>query len=198
MQNVAGGEATASPHVHCRSSSSWIIGALVFCLTIPPLFHETRCLGERSNGRDSLYGHAAVADSGEGVDPRSTVFASIAEGHDQTSCDQVRDYVSRGDWEDPNRGKLFLRRVVTEPGFYVSVHDKKYDPVRYRSIFEQGDYYEEKVRKRFEYILSEHQHEMMPIVLDVGGNIGYYTLLSSAWNHYVITFELNPANIIRL
>ena len=38
----------------------------------------------------------------------------------------------------------------------------------------------------------------MPIVLDIGGNIGYYTLLSAAWNHAVVTFEINPTNIIRL
>ena len=193
MQRFTDGTTTASSLVNCRSRSFWMIGALVFWLTIHPLFSETRCLLDY--GRPSLYGQT-VAD--EGADPHSTVFASIAGGDDETRCDQVRHYVSRGDWEDPNQGKLFLRQVVTEPSFFVSVHDKTYDPVRFDSIFEKGDYYEENVRKRFEYILSEYQHEKMPLVLDVGGNIGYYTLLSSVWNHYVITFEVNPANLIRL
>jgi len=191
IQSVADGKTTVSSLFNCRS---WILGALVFWFTIHPLLHETRCLLGPSNGWPALYGQTVA----EGADPHSTIFASIAGGSDQTRCDQVRDYVSRGDWEDPNQGKLFLRQVVTDPSFFVSVHDKRYDSVRYSSIFEKGDYYEENVRKRFEYILSEHQHETMPVVLDVGGNIGYYTLLSSVWNHYVITFEVNPANLMRL
>ena len=196
-KSLTDGEATANSLFSCRKSYSWIIGTLVFWLTIPSLLHETTCLHERSIGRPPWYGQTVDDDEG-GVDPQLIIFASIAGGDNQTRCDHVRDSVYRGDWEDPNQGKVFLRKVVTEPSFFVSVHDKTYDPIRFGSIFEKGDYYEKRVRERFEYILSEHQYELMPLVLDVGGNIGYYTLLSSAWNHYVITFELNPSNIIRL
>jgi FkbM family methyltransferase len=125
------------------------------------------------------------------------------------SCDVVQERVQSGQWEDPNHGQLFLRQVITKPSFYISVHNQEYDRIRYNSIFETGDYYEVEVRERFEYILGENQkdwdyhhskfnHQRMPLVVDIGGNIGYYTLLSAAWKHAVVTFEINPTNILRL
>jgi FkbM family methyltransferase len=36
------------------------------------------------------------------------------------------------------------------------------------------------------------------IVVDVGANIGYYSLLTAAHNHSVVGFEINPSNIVRL
>jgi len=142
----------------------------------------------------------------------SITFNSLAGGgSSEVTCQDVQDHVSKGEWEDPNGGKIFIRRVITDPPFYVSVHNEGYDPVRWKYLFETGDYYEKEVRTRFEYILWEYHHSLhrndednmpttraIPIVLDVGGNIGYYTLLSSAWGHYVITFEINPSNLIRL
>ncbi len=115
------------------------------------------------------------------------------------SCDVVQERVQSGQWEDPNHGQLFLRQVITKPSFYISVHNQEYDRIRYNSIFETGDYYEVEVRERFEYILGENQkdwdyhhskfnHQRMPLVVDIGGNIGYYTLLSAAWKHAVVTF----------
>jgi FkbM family methyltransferase len=59
-------------------------------------------------------------------------------------------------------------------------------------------HYEHENRGFFEYILNENQNAAQPMVLDVGGNIGYYTLLSAAWKHSVVTFEINPTNIMRI
>lgn len=102
------------------------------------------------------------------------------------------------EWQDPNQQQVYLRQVVTEPPFFVSVHNSEYDVVRFKSIFQKGNYYEHLVRQRFEYILSQTKDVTKPFVLDVGGNIGYYTLLSAAWKHHVVTFEINPANLLRL
>ncbi len=68
----------------------------------------------------------------------------------------------------------------------------------------KGNYYEEVVIRRFEYILRETNNIFnfnsvgLPLVIDVGGNIGFYSLLSAAWNHAALTFEINPANIVRI
>ena len=121
---------------------------------------------------------------------------------------------------------LLARNVITDPQFAISVHNREYDRVRYSSIYIKGDYYEKKVRNRFLFILNEDEKGIeeteekqinnndnntlihrgrrkirsrtKPFVIDVGGNIGYYTLLSASLNHHVITFEINPANLIRL
>ena len=60
---------------------------------------------------------------------------------------------------------------------------------------QEGKYYEDEVHARFVKILD---NEPRSFVLDVGANIGYYTLLSAALGHDVISFEPNPANILRL
>jgi FkbM family methyltransferase len=87
----------------------------------------------------------------------------------------------------------------------VSVHNQVYDRLRYDTIYKQGNYYEEEVISRFVYILQENRNSFdyestntLPLVLDIGGNIGFYTLLSAAWQHAVLTFEINPSNIIRI
>jgi hypothetical protein len=137
-----------------------------------------------------------------------------AEG--STSCQQVQTNVQQGLWIDPNDGQYFVR-LVQQPAhqrpFYVSVHKKGYDPLRYSSIFEKGTYYEHLVQSRFERILQEGNEQSsssnneavvsvsassLPIVLDVGTNIGYYSILSAARRHAVVSFEINPSNLIRL
>ena len=125
---------------------------------------------------------------------------------------------------DGHHSLLLARNVITDPQFAISVHNRQYDRVRYSSIYLKGDYYEKKVRNRFLFILKEEEEseEMQPeteqeeidnnrldhhgqrrrrrtpFVIDVGGNIGYYSLLSASLNHHVVTFEINPANLIRL
>jgi hypothetical protein len=115
-------------------------------------------------------------------------------------CSTVYQNVKTGRWEDPNSGQHFIRQINTPPYHYVSVHSKEYDRVRYSSIFDNGLYYEHKVHNRFVSILQEEQTErsQQPVVIDVGANIGYYSLLSAAYSHPVISFEINPTNIIRI
>ena len=51
--------------------------------------------------------------------------------------------------------------------------------------------------RRFNTILKQLSPSANSIIVDVGGNIGYYSLLSAAHKHQVVSFEINPANIIR-
>lgn len=99
-----------------------------------------------------------------------------------TSCDTVLQNVRQGIWMDPNhqQGQHFVRRISTAPHHYVSLHHPDYDRVRYKSIFEKGEYYERKVHARFESILQENNvaknATALPIVVDVGANIGYVSV----------------------
>ena len=126
-------------------------------------------------------------------------------GANETSCQTVFEKSHSNEWEDPNRDMFMYRRIKTAPHFLVSVHNQEYDPVRYRAIYQNGNYYEGSVIKRFEFILGENRDSFdysstpaMPVVIDIGGNIGFYTLLSATWKHAVVTFEINPSNIIRI
>lgn len=130
-------------------------------------------------------------------------FEHVTGGSTATKCPSVFAKVQSGLWADPNDGKLLYRKVVSEPHFLMSLHSQAYDNTRYGSIYVKGQYYEDEVRQRFEYILNEthwdyESSSSLPMVLDIGGNIGFYTFLSAAWQHAVVTFEINPANILRI
>lgn len=111
------------------------------------------------------------------------------------SCSQAQENVASGIWFDPNRGTIYARELITEPHFQVSLHNEQYDNVRWKTIMKDGKYYEDDVHARFMEIL---QNKPRSLVVDVGANIGYYTLLSAALGHDVISFEPNPANIVRI
>lgn len=115
--------------------------------------------------------------------------------HGSLSCDQVKEKVASGEWSDPNRGKIYAREVITTPKFTVALHNEEYDNVRWKTIMQEGKYYEEEVHERFVKILA---NAPASVVVDIGSNIGYYTLLSAALGHTVISFEPNPANIMRI
>jgi FkbM family methyltransferase len=126
----------------------------------------------------------------------STPGASVASSKGSITCDDVRAKFASGEWFDPNQGALYARKVVTDPEFYVSVHNESYDALRWEHIFLKGKYYEDVVQNRFLHIL---QNQPSSYVIDVGVNIGYYTLLSAALGHHVIAgFEINPANLARV
>jgi len=110
-------------------------------------------------------------------------------------CSVAKSRVESGDWADPNHGRIYARETISDPNFRVAVHTEEYDPVRWKTIFETGKYYEEEVHDRFVQVLSDKPRSY---VLDVGANIGYYTLLSAALGHNVVSFEPNPANILRI
>jgi FkbM family methyltransferase len=110
------------------------------------------------------------------------------------SCSDVLMQFRSGETTDPNQGQLYSRYTTTsKPYFWVSVHNQKYDGVRY-DIFEgRGHYYERSLSDAFTQVLSGKQGR----VLDVGGNIGWFALLSAANGAQVATFEPNHVNYLR-
>ena len=95
--------------------------------------------------------------------------------------------------EDPNKGQLISRFTKLYPQFWVSLHIEEYDPVRWPTLH-WGKYYEKALSKAFTEVLEENEGGH---VIDVGGNIGWFSLLSRAMGHTVDMFEPHPSNILR-
>ena len=103
---------------------------------------------------------------------------------------------------DPNGGKLLARSTVTDPSFWISVHVPEVDPVRFVT-FDKGKYYEQALTAAFVEILTtttddnDDKKKKKKHVIDVGGNIGWYSLLSMALGSTVDVFEPNQLNLLR-
>lgn len=151
-------------------------------------------------GRDAYESHRFLLESNPLLESayRTASWTSVYQetpspqsaNPDTISCDSVQRYIDNGHWPDPNQGVFYVRRVEDPPNFLVSVHSQSYDRLRFSTIYSKGRYYERNVIERFHRILDRAPKNS--IVLDVGGNIGYYTLLSAGLGQVVHTFEINP------
>ncbi|GFH47640.1 hypothetical protein CTEN210_04115 [Chaetoceros tenuissimus] len=122
-----------------------------------------------------------------------------------TDCRAVLKKFERQEIESINRHayhKLFQRSISrltwTPKPFYVATHHEKIDRVR-ADIIEYGEYYEKELTKRVIEIYEEKvlQNEKS-IFLDVGGNIGWFSLVAAKHGaSKVYTFEPNVMNTIR-
>ena len=119
--------------------------------------------------------------------------------YEPVSCNVIleKTRLRRLDTEDPNHGELHGKQVETDPKFWISLHNKDFDVTRW-GIFETGHYYEKALTVAFQNVLQEASTGSR--ILDVGGNIGYFTLLSAAHGPAVKidTFEPNAKNRLRL
>lgn len=75
-----------------------------------------------------------------------------------------------------------------EPNFWISLHREHFDPSRWNSIYHDGKYYETGITDQFHEMLSS---KPPGIVVDVGMNIGWFTLFSRAMGHTVVAFDPN-------
>ncbi|KAL7429212.1 hypothetical protein ACHAXH_001480 [Discostella pseudostelligera] len=73
------------------------------------------------------------------------------------------------------------------------------------AIFKKGDYYEKRMTQAMQSILRDESEQepgekqkVRPIMLDVGGNVGWFSMLSAAHGAEVYVFEPNVVNMIRL
>lgn len=103
--------------------------------------------------------------------------------------------------------KPFVTRTDTPKPFYWSLHDPKLDPTR-QSSYQRGFYYEKELSQRiidvFENITRHNNNNSTSsttreaIMLDVGGNLGWFSLLATAHGaSKVYMFEPNPSNLVR-
>lgn len=97
-----------------------------------------------------------------------------------------------------NYKKSYATLTNTDKPFYAAMHDKKIDKVR-ASTFEDGYYYERQLTNRVAEIFDEKSAQgQESIMLDVGGNIGWFSLVAAAHGATkVYTFEPNLQNTVR-
>jgi FkbM family methyltransferase len=75
------------------------------------------------------------------------------------------------------------------------------DKMRWVHIMKQGEYYERGLTSLFHRLLSSYDTNgtlMRPLVLDIGMNIGWFSLYSRAHGHDVASFEPNPTMFLRM
>ena len=57
-----------------------------------------------------------------------STFTELVGTKDAISCKEIRRRVARGQWIDPNHGKVLYRReLVTQPSFSIALHSESYD-----------------------------------------------------------------------
>mmetsp|Transcript_7834 Transcript_7834/g.14912 ORF Transcript_7834/g.14912 Transcript_7834/m.14912 type:complete len:430 (+) Transcript_7834:193-1482(+) len=102
--------------------------------------------------------------------------------------------------KDPNPGPKFIvqadKAPTTRP-FFISLHKFAFDRLRW-FIHGHGRYYEFKLEVAWAEILQYAPPGAR--ILDVGGNVGYFSLLSASMGKpafHVDTFEPNPLNLLR-
>ena len=101
---------------------------------------------------------------------------------------------------DPNakhdREKLKVHVKLRQPSFWISLHHRAYDVPRWH-IMKTGEYYEGVLENKWRGILAKAPRGA--VVLDVGANIGYFSLVSMAMGNdfQVHSFEPNPINLLR-
>ena len=78
---------------------------------------------------------------------------------------------------------------ATDPQFWISLHDRHFDKMRW-PIYNGHQFYEVGVTDQFKAIL--HSRERKGLVIDVGMNIGWFTVYSRAMGHKVVGFDPNP------
>lgn len=101
------------------------------------------------------------------------------------------------DFTDPNMvngtKESYTFQTVYDPTFWVALHRPAADPVR-ASMLHYKKYYEQFITAEFQDILK---NAPLGRVIDVGMNIGWFTLLSRSLGHEVLLFEPNLMNILR-
>lgn len=122
----------------------------------------------------------------------STTSSSLAP----LSCFDFLKMTRKGCFDDPNRGEMHLKQTLTTPSFWVSLHNSVTDRIRYNALMNQGRYYETELEDVWRRVLSTAPPKSH--VIDVGGNIGYFSLLTASLGPFSVTaFEPAERNIMR-
>jgi FkbM family methyltransferase len=140
---------------------------------------------------------------GTAIDDASNTESSQLDP-DAVDCTQILDKFRADEIEvtKTNGENLFQRSFATvtktEKPFYVATHDTKIDGVR-SAIMKYQWYYERQLTARVAEIFDEKSaHGEESIMLDVGANIGWFSLVAAAHGATkVYSFEPNLQNTVR-
>jgi FkbM family methyltransferase len=126
----------------------------------------------------------------------SSESAKVPGKYKPISCPDFLLEVRRDPYKDPNKGVLYGKQIETDPKFWISLHNEQFDKTRWE-IMKSGKYYEFALTDAFIEVLKASPPGSR--VIDIGGNIGYFTLLSAANGPVTVdTFEPNDKNRIRV
>lgn len=123
----------------------------------------------------------------------------LLESYKKLEIPELKDHTDKLPYH-----KSYLRLTKMETPFYLSTNDGSVDSVRV-DIFRKGYYYEPQLAEAMQTILKDESERVpgekqnkSPIMLDVGGNVGWFSMLSAAHGAEVFVFEPNVVNMIRL
>mmetsp|Transcript_20167 Transcript_20167/g.56794 ORF Transcript_20167/g.56794 Transcript_20167/m.56794 type:complete len:337 (-) Transcript_20167:64-1074(-) len=98
---------------------------------------------------------------------------------------------------DADAEYLILAKTTTAPSFYISMHREKDDTPR-APILYTGQYYEKRKTADMKVLALMQSPGMQGLFVDVGANIGWFSLYMAALGRQVVSFEPNPANLKKL
>ena len=119
------------------------------------------------------------------------------------SCSEILHRYRSGQIQQTNQAsaaypidKSYITRSNTDRSFLVSVHDETIDSMRHE-VFKSGEYYETVLSNVIADIISKTKKDKHAVMLDVGANIGWFSLLAASYGAEVFAFEPNVVNIVR-
>jgi FkbM family methyltransferase len=128
------------------------------------------------------------------------IWNTLCEMDFVPECKDLFARVKAGLLADPNytndsmiEKAMYPRQTVTDPSFFISLHDRATDFVRW-SIMDTGSYYENFITRHTKFVLGQTH---WGILIDVGMNIGWFSLWALALGAKVYGFEPNPINRLR-
>ena len=132
------------------------------------------------------------------TDPDGSDCSDVLAKFRRDEIDVAKDVIDNQGDESISYRRSYVTISNTEKPFYIATHDAKIDGVRAGIMKYQG-YYESELTKRVvEIFETKAQQGQQSIFLDVGANIGWFSLLAAAHGaSRVYSFEPNLQNTIR-
>jgi FkbM family methyltransferase len=120
-----------------------------------------------------------------------------------TDCSKLLKKYRSGQIQQTNQASLaypidksFVTRSNTDHSFQISVHAQKIDQMRH-DIFNQGVYYEDIMSDVIADMFSKANNHSPKVMLDIGANVGWFSLLAASHGAEVFAFEPNVINVVR-
>lgn len=127
------------------------------------------------------------------------LFADFDSGALIDPSKNATDLAAKSTEEKADATIQYKRLTITEPPFWISLHSPAVDNVRW-SIMTHGRYYEFSLTNYAREIFLTNKGSTSTgrgILVDVGMNIGWYSLWARALGVKLVGFEPNPANRLR-
>ena len=141
-------------------------------------------MSEKFNNYSSLQNDAPTIMTNDSISGGSHMCTTLLQKFRNNRIDAVRD-------EGFRKSFIALSKRLPQ-SFYIATHDEKIDSIR-ASIMQYNYYYETRLSNIIANLYQKKQAEgKETIFLDVGGNIGWFSLVAAAHGaSRIYTFEPN-------